>query len=105
MTIAKEMIEAGARALCQVQEQNGGPPWDWFPDHERSGRMAKETFRNSARACLTAALAVAERDCAVLAVVPEAQRKPTMVETPSVQQYARGFNACRAAVLAGKVVL
>lgn len=99
--IPDDVVEAGARELCQVQEQNGGPPWGWFPEHERSGRMAKETFRNSARACLTTALRHAEeRHGAVLARVPPRAVMPSHPLVQNVQGI--GWNNCRAAVRAAK---
>lgn len=88
----QRMVEEGARAMWQ----SISPPMDW----DRAPTSTRERIEGHARACLTAALALAERDGAVLAVVPEERRASKNYVLPP---YDRGHNACRAAFLAGKV--
>jgi hypothetical protein len=61
---------------------------------------ATASWRDQARAALTAALAEAEADGAALVQVPE---KDTTYVGGSI--WGDGWNACRAAVLKGKVTL
>jgi len=35
----KGMVEAVARAICQADEQNGGPPWEAQNKYSRSGYL------------------------------------------------------------------
>jgi hypothetical protein len=91
MNITKEMIEVGARAY---------DPDLW----NTATKERRDVLRWRARACLAGALAAAEPHNVVLAVVPDEmpQQVPAGPVTPGV---TNGFNACRAAFLAGKVVI
>jgi hypothetical protein len=104
MTITEEMIEAGAMALrdnnaAELELPQAGR---W----EDAGAEFQEYWRKRARACLTAALAAAEARGAVLAVVP-GEKDVSYWHNKDEEEWAehRGFNACRAAVLAGRVVV
>lgn len=47
-------VEAVARELCHKDEQDGGPPWAWYPETTKHG-MSKEAYRERALAALAAA--------------------------------------------------
>jgi len=89
-------VEAAARALAVV-----GVGHDRWDDLTHS---SKTMCRNDARACLTAALAAAEADGVVLATVPEPEKYERGAGASSAG-FVIGHNACRDAVLAGKVTL
>jgi hypothetical protein len=97
MTITEAMIEAGARA---IYADTFGLHIGWDDDTERQ----HERMRDKARACLTAAIPAAEAQGAVLCVVPGEMDHMT-AGTQSGPQFVTGHNACRAAVLAGRVVV
>jgi len=96
MNITEEIIEAGAQAMCAIR----------FPRVHWSKLPAVQQVMaiDEARACLTGALAAAEPHNVVLAAVPE-----KLVSHPYLLMYddeaINSFNACRAAFLAGKVVI
>lgn len=69
-------------------------------DDEHPG--TRERYLAIARAVLTAALAVAEAEGAGLFVVPEAKIEQNPSLLPALY-CTRGYNACRAAILAGRV--
>jgi hypothetical protein len=101
MNITEEIIEAGARALHDADPGVFRAWADVVAAEAVGDRLAKrvaDATRARARACLTAALAAADARGAVLAVVPG--------ELPvRTSEFANGYNACRAAVLAGRVVV
>jgi hypothetical protein len=104
----EKVIEAGARALWEM----GCAPrqWRW----EALPEQKKQLWRDEARACLTAALAEARAQGAVLAVVPKEIWEPmqkTEVEYatkrwgPEKVARAEGYNAAIAAMRAAELVL
>jgi hypothetical protein len=54
MRVSDEDVEAAAQELCRIDEQDGGPPWNWYPETGKHGRMSKEAYRERARAALSA---------------------------------------------------
>jgi hypothetical protein len=88
--LVERMVEAGARALFKAAHGRDGYH-DAVPATQRNLQL-------KARACLTAALAAAEADGAVLTRVPG--EMPARAMEPS---FGAGHNACRAAIRAGKV--
>jgi hypothetical protein len=102
-------VEAAARAICEDQERSGGPPWDMWPEMERSGRIAKETFRNQARDAIDTYLAamraegwVMVRDCGEKPVGDPAIRawSDDRDECAAIDK-ALGWNEARRAMLGG----
>jgi len=93
MTLFQRMVEEGARAIAA------------HVTIDTTGRIARvdADFPAAARAALTAALALAEGEGAILTVVPSRAVMPNHPLVQNVQGI--GWNACRAAVLAGKVTL
>jgi hypothetical protein len=98
-TLSDKIVEAGARGVARLRFRF--LQWDELGDEVRQMLIAE------ARACLSAALAAAEAEGVVLCKVPDA-------DTPPEEEYGLtefregrrvGYNACRAATLAGKVTL
>lgn len=56
MQITPEMIEAGARALHELEAKWLPPSWVELTDWQAIGERAREKHREAARACLEAAL-------------------------------------------------
>ena len=98
---AEKWIEAGARAAYNVCADGDVPSWEATSDDNR------QMWREETRACLTAILAAAEADGVVMTRVPdEKQAEPDDYTADERKQgWHDGFGFCRAAVLAGKVVL
>lgn len=98
-TLPKRMVEAGARAMWCLTMGSVAEVWRNAPPHVLDEDV-REYWREKARACLTAALALAEAEGGVLTSAPE--RRET---TTPMDGYNAGFNAGIAATLAGKVTL
>jgi len=104
MNITEAMIEAGARVLWLAQTDHESAAWDKAAALPIEDDW-RQFWRETARACLTTALAAAAPRGAVLAVVPETRTLPGATGTEAALDYAQGWNACRAAALAGRVVV
>ena len=105
MTLFERMVEAGARAiymrgLWTAKPQNQTDE-EWFRSCITNDPDGWEEAQLDARACITAAFALAEGDGVILTVVPPRAVMPNHPLVQNVQGI--GWNACRAAVLAGKV--
>jgi hypothetical protein len=105
--LTQRIVEAGARAM---HDANPGAfrPWDVIVQAEADGdglatRVAR-SCRDQARACLSAAHALAEQEGVIFTRVPGLE-EPDPAMSPSIQHWADGYNAHRAATLAGKVKL
>lgn len=92
---ADKWIEAGARALCEARTG----PGSWI----RANEVQTRALMFEAHACLRAFLAAAEADGVVVVRVPDATHEDDLSRYR--QGLELGWNNCRAAVLAGKVVL
>ena len=111
--LPERMVEAAARAGREQARQDGIDVCTWETlriraaagNAEAAHRVAAEL--RSARAALTAALAVAEAEGAGLFVVPEERRflSGEGEHVDSANAGAAGHNTCRAAILAGRVTL
>jgi hypothetical protein len=99
----QRMVEAGVAAAHDDYAIRMGLPVRYADQSERGKKLARSTWEPRVRACLSAALAVAEADGVVLARVPEAM--PVDISRRGKELTAHGHNACRAATLAGKVAL
>ena len=88
---AEKWIEAGARAIARLY---------WC---ETPCRQATCSCEKDARASFAAILAAAEADGVVMTRVPGEARN--LFGPPREARHADGWNNCRAATLAGKVVL
>jgi hypothetical protein len=94
-------VEAGARAIHEHRRRLFPlvVSFGWYdidPEDQRA-LMAE------ARACLSAALAVAEQEGVIFTRLPE--REPDGARTDAVARWRDGYNAAIAATLAAKVTL
>lgn len=51
VTISPELLKAVAKAICTVDEQNGGPPWEWL--EARNKKVITEYYEKANAAILT----------------------------------------------------
>jgi hypothetical protein len=105
MTITEEIIEAGARAMwCAAR---GLPEADWTgsPSHILDD-FTRDYWRDKARACLTAAHAAAEQEGVIFTRIPAEVDISGGGHGDGYRLRTKmGWNNCRAAVLAGRVVV
>lgn len=108
VTLSDQMVEAAARALSDISDMG----WQTASEYQR------DAWREQARAALTAALALAEAEGAVLCVVPGEAHTVTTPDPPDWLAktannpheavvswdlgHGAGHNDCRAATLAGR---
>jgi hypothetical protein len=104
MTITEAMIEAGVVALYDDFAERMGYTVRYAMLDERAKAVACQSWGPRVSMVLTAALAAAEAEGVVLCVVPGEMDHMT-AGTQSGPQFVTGHNACRAAVLAGRVVV
>jgi len=107
MNITEAMIEAGARAIFMrgwEMPRGFASDDDFFRERKKWNAEEWDWALSDARACLTAAIPAAEAQGAVLCVVPGEMDHMT-AGTQSGPQFVTGHNACRAAVIAGRVVV
>jgi hypothetical protein len=110
--ITQRMVEAGARAIHDTDDMADTV---WPDSQDDSGyrggsgyvKVCRDTelYRRAARACIAAAHAAVEVEGVALCKVPDAKGPDYQMMTDDWSHYPAGWNACRAAVLAGKVTL
>jgi hypothetical protein len=84
------MVEAGARAM-------------WGEGYDNNPHI-HDAIHSDMRACLSAALAAAEAEGVILTKVPGSD-DGAYSQNPGRREFARIWEKCRAATLAGKVTL
>lgn len=94
--LSTRMVEAAARAMwtefiAQHLRSEDWPTWGELLAQGHQGLGRVEQFRSLAHAALTAALALAEAEGAVLCVVPAAAGNGSVTLT----HWQQGYNICR----------
>jgi len=88
--LTQRIVEAAARAF-------------WGEGYDNNPHL-HDAIHSDMRAALSAALALAEQEGVIFTRVPGLE-EPDPAMSPSIQHWADGYNAHRAATLAGKVKL
>jgi hypothetical protein len=103
-TLSDKIVEAGVAAAHDDYAIRMGLPVRYADQTERGKKLARDTWEPRVRACLSAALTVAEAEGVILTRVPGSD-DGAYSQNPGRREFARIWEKCRAAVLAGKVTL